>query len=190
VLPIANDIVVVAVSPSEAVVLTSLVESGVGLHLFLIPTGTVEVDVPMPALLMDNTLQVVGRRVDVLAALRYINVDEEFQSILPSSTPQIGEDETRSNIWQLPLTDLEATSADFPLAQGDELSPNITIQRIIENALVVQYLAVATDGEGGFVEPSDAQTPIVTILVSAQDAVVLNYLIEANIPLAFVRSAG
>ena len=70
-------------------------------------------------------------------------------------------------------------------------TPQLIIQQILKNALVVQYQAVETNGEAGSVEPNEnAQTPIVTLAVSPQDAVVLNYLIEAQIPLAFIRAGG
>ncbi|MEQ9033362.1 MAG: SAF domain-containing protein, partial [Aggregatilineales bacterium] len=145
----------------------------------IIPTGLRAIAIPMPAVLMDDPLQVVGSRVDVLAAMYFVDVDGEFQSIVPG----------QENVVQGGLNAAWNLGQQATLENGE--TPELVIQRTILNALVVQYQAVEITGEDGWVEPNEnAQTPIVTLAVSPQDAVILNYLIDANIPLAFIRSGG
>lgn len=176
----------IAVPTEDADLLQGLVNAGFPIRLYgfsvegddsefagNIPAGMRAVAVPMPAVLMDPPLE-VGDRVDVLVAIYFVDVDEEFQSIVPTQA-NVSQGEGLPRLWtvQQPTTD-------------DGETPRLTIQRTIVNAFVV--------GIGDF-PPAEGEDPqiaanIVNIAVSEQDAVILNYLIEANIPLAFVRSAG
>ncbi len=119
-----------------------------------LPEGTVAVNVPAPSLVFDDVLA-IGDRVDILAALSFVDADEEFQELVPVNTSDA------SNQWLVPLPDTAETT---------EGTPQLVIQQIISDAIVLQV--------------SDS----ITLAVSAEDATILNYLIDANIPLALVHS--
>lgn len=84
----------------------------------------------------------LGTRVDVIAALQYIDIGDESQAIVDTS--------------------------DLPL----DIVPSITIDTIVSNAILLNAEDIG-------------DTITVTIALSPQDAMVLEYILEAGLPLRF-----
>ncbi|MCL4250440.1 MAG: Flp pilus assembly protein CpaB [Anaerolineae bacterium] len=196
--------------------LTSLARVGSDAAAIL-PDGSRAIAVPMDRLTSVAYGIQDGDRVDVIMSMLFVDVDEEFQTILPNRVTLVSQDpETQ----QIQLTTAIEGRLD-PLGFGNAVvgpserqRPRLVTQRTIQDALVVhvgefppdgRFIGVpstptpAADGGEGDAAQGDATavpTPtmtrpnIVTLGVTPQDAVVLTYAIEARLPLTFVlRSA-
>ncbi len=123
--------------------------------MLLLP-GTVAVSLPLNlTTAIDYSLR-VGDKVDVIAAMMYVDIDDTTQ--MPDAIAEMALDD-----------------------------PQLLLQHIVKNALVVYLgdMPLPTSADG---TPVNAATDIVTLAVSPQDATVLTWLIDANIPMTFALS--
>ncbi len=177
----------------------------------LLEAGQVGITVPMDRLTSVGYAIQPGDRVDVIMSILFVDVDEEFQSLLPNRVTLVSQDpETQ----QIQLTTAIEGRLD-PLGFGNAVvgpserqRPRLVTQRTIQNAFVIHVgefppdgvlFATPTsaapppqqqttgDGQGTPVpQPTPSRPNIVTLGVSPQDAVVLTWAIEARLPLTFV----
>lgn len=195
-----------------------------------IPPGQVAITVPISRLSSVGFAVQDGDHVDVIASMLVIDLDPQFQTVLPnfSSTasepfaaggpgvpgvrsavalPQAGEPEPY--IGQFDSSNSEGLP--FYAVPSESQRPRLVVQRVVQDALVLHMgtfssqpvaepTAVPTEGPPGqpTVTPAPGAAPtaeprpdIVTLVVSPQDALVLNYLVQSGANLTLVlRSAG
>jgi|Deesub1362A_J573_1020465.scaffolds.fasta_scaffold01331_5 pilus assembly protein CpaB len=186
-----------------------------------IPRGMTAISIPMTRLSGVSYALRPGDRVDVLAAMLFVDLDTQFQTILPNLSVSlrdafgqgiVGEVNPEADITSEggeeggPPSPKPVGRAETEITTGELLfhipserqRPRLITQRIIENAIVlhvgtfpleqeVQVAQVAT-GEEGAQEAAQGQTvlgetrppDIVTLIVSPQDALVLNYAIKSG----------
>lgn len=182
----------------------------------ILPSGLVAIAVPMDRLTGVAYGIQDGDRVDVILSLLFVDVDEEFQTILPNNVTLISQDpETQ----QIVLTTSLQGRLD-PLGFGTALigpterqRPRLVTQRTIQDAFVVHVGEFPPDGRfigapptptpapegdqaaagdaaaGGATAvptPTEARPNILTLGVTPQDAVVLTWAIEVRLPITFV----
>ncbi len=149
-----------------------------------------------------------GDHVDVLASIKLIQVDEEFQSPTPNlftALPRDGNDPMLSGTYGRFET-LPNGEPAFVFPAGSSV-PNVVVQMTVQDAIVwhVGLWSETTGTEptaqqnaGGEPVPTPPPTPEthpevepVTLLVTPQDALVLKYLMEMGADLDLVlRPAG
>lgn len=204
----------------------------------IIPEGFYGISVPMDRITSVAYAIQPGDRVDIVVSLLYVDLDEEFQSILPNNINlvnfEIGEDgisistgldlNGRFESVQIPLTAYDATTlttrtlpVDWPVLvrPSENPRPRLITQRTVQDALVIHVGDFPADGrlfedvptptpipveddtqqqQGQNVPPPPTPEPprpdIVTLAVSAQEAVMLTYLIESRVPLTFLLRAA
>ena len=175
-----------------------------------------------------------GDRVDIIVSFLFVEIDEDFQSILPNDVSIISVDENGTITAGAALGG-EIDQCDFSIerevegvgatsyrptcltAPSENPRPRLATQITIQNALVVGTGNFPLDGilfeleptavpvevattapqapqQGGEAAPTTvpvAQPPdIVTLAVTPQEAVLLTYYIEANIPITFALRAA
>ncbi|MBE0691045.1 MAG: Flp pilus assembly protein CpaB [Anaerolineae bacterium] len=198
--------------------LTSLARVGSDAAAIL-PSGLVAISVPMDRLTSVAYGIQDGDRVDVIMSMLFVDVDEEFQTILPNRVTLVSQDPETQEIQLTTAIEGRLDPLGFGNAvvgPSERQRPRLVTQRTIQDALVVhvgefppdgRFIGVpstptpAPDGEGqgdaaaqgnatAMPTPTFARPNIVTLGVTPQDAVVLTYTIEARLPLTFVlRSA-
>lgn len=212
----------------------------------LIPPGEVAVALPMDRITSVAYAVRPGDRVDVVVSLLYVDIDEEFQSLLPNNVnlvnPTADESSIQLNIGEevsgrfesvrIPLAIFNSTTfttstvpVDWPVIvrPSEGVRPRLVTQRTVQDALVLNVGNNPLDGRlnlsftdiptptpivveeqprgsaqqqaAGTVPtavPTSIPVPdIVTLSVSAQEAVMLTWMIEARIPITFLlRSAS
>ncbi len=150
-----------------------------------------------------------GDHVDVLASIKLIQVDEEFQSPTPNlftALPRDGNDPMLSGTYGRFET-LPNGEPAFVFPAGSSV-PNVVVQMTVQDAIVWhvglwsetggEATATTAQAAGGEPVPTPPPTPEthpevepVTLLVTPQDALVLKYLMEMGADLDLVlRPAG
>lgn len=189
---------------------TSLAEVGSDASLIM-PSGVHGIAVPV-----DRQTSVAygiqpGDRVDVLLSMLFVDVDDAFQTLQPNTNTlflytEDGIEFTQSFPGRPTSTSLGPTI----LGPSERQRPRLVTQRTIQNAMVihvgdfpldgkllglnptptpVQAEEAETDGTP-MPTPTPANPDIVTLGVSAQEAVVLGWAIEARLPIMLtLRSA-
>lgn len=179
----------------------------------VLPEDMVAVSIPMDRLTSVAWAPQDGDRVDLIVSMLFVDVDEDFQSLLPNDLTlfQITEDgiELLSAINGRP----DSTSLGSVIVGPSERQrPRLVAQRTIQDALVVHVGNFPPDGRFIGVPPTptpvpdeeaanqqDQQEPtpvpprpdIITLGVTPQEAVVLTYFVEAKIPITMaLRSAS
>jgi pilus assembly protein CpaB len=183
----------------------------------VLPTGLVAVAIPIDRLTSVGYAIQDGDRVDLIISLLYVDVDEEFQSRIPSKFTLFTinpEDQTLT--LQAPIQGRPDSSAAFSPARvivgpSEQQRPRLVTQMTIQDALVVHVGTFPLDGryigvpptptpipadnvgeeEGTPVPtPTPARPDIVTLAVTPQEAVIITWYVEARVPVTLaLRSA-
>ena len=186
---------------------------------FQIPRGQVAISVPVSNLSSVAYGLQTGDHVNVIATLLMVDLDTEFQSKLPNLTGQVvgpGASKDGPSTLAATITKSDSptgrTELDATLGQpiyvlpSESPRPRLVSQTLIQDAVVLQVgtfplpttQAALTAPQPTPVPGQPQATPtvspapdIITLIVSPQDAVTLNYLILAGGRLNMVmRAAG
>jgi pilus assembly protein CpaB len=189
---------------------------------FQIPKGLVAISLPM-----DNRLAAVsfaiepGDHVNIIAVLDFVELDMDFQSILPNTVGMISEpsaaDAENNEPAELTLNmgcglcPLGRVENDPTFEQAiyvtpsEEQRPRMVSQTILQDVIVLnvgdfvtpEIVAPVTTEPG---QPTPTPAPqqaeaqelpdTITLLVTPQDAIALNYLVYAKAKLTFVLRAA
>ena len=180
----------------------------------VLPEDMVAVSIPMDRLTSVAWAPQDGDRVDLIVSMLYVDVDEDFQSILPNDITlfQVTEDgiELLSAINGRP----DSTSLGSVIVGPSERQrPRLVAQRTVQDALVVHVGNFPPDGRFIGVPPTPTPVPdeeadnrqqqqeeptpvpprpdIITLGVTPQEAVVLTWFVEARVPITMaLRSAS
>lgn len=185
----------------------------------ILPSGLVAVSIPIDRLTSVGYAIQDGDRVDLIVSLLYVDVDEEFQSRIPSEITLFTiEPETNAITLQEGIQGRPDSSAAFAPARvivgpSEQQRPRLVTQMTIQDALVVHVGTFPLDGRFIGVPPTPTPVPeeqeaaqgdatpvptptparpdIVTLAVTPQEAVVITYYVEARIPVTLaLRSAS
>jgi Flp pilus assembly protein CpaB len=184
----------------------------------ILPSGLVAIAVPMDRLTSVAYGIQDGDRVDIVLSMLFVDVDEEFGTLLPNQVTLISTDpETGEIILTTPIEGRidPLGFANAVVGPSERQRPRLVTQRTIQDALVVHVGEFPPDGrfigvpptptpgadesaegsgDGGATPvptPTLTRPNIVTLGVTPQDAVVITYAIEARLPLTFLlRSAS
>jgi pilus assembly protein CpaB len=198
-----------------------------------IPPGFTAIAVPMNRLTGVAYAVQTGDVVDVLISLMFVDVDPDFQTVLPNFVTMLSapggteefpspsltggveevtrEEEDRSGDY-FPLgkvVDEERTGQPFHIIPQEDQRPRIVTQRLVENARVLNVGTFPLEGvqaaqptpapeEGvGAPPPQDGQPvqtqvedpDIITLIVTPQDALALNWAMKVGAHLTFTLRA-
>lgn len=188
---------------------------------FQIPAGMVAMPIPVNKLTAVSYALQAGDHVMVVACLNVVDIDQEFQTLLPNQSAAVTSPGFLEG--QLPQLSLNVASGGEGSPQGrveldsnlneplyvvpsEPQRPRIVCQTILQDAIVLKLGDFALEGEVA-VQPTATPEPTgqedvaatpepvvpdnLTLIVSPQDIVLLNYLIEADIKMTVaLRSAG
>jgi Flp pilus assembly protein CpaB len=192
---------------------------------FQIPKGLVAISIPMY-----NRMSAVsfalqpGDHVNIIATLLFVDLDQDFQSILPNVTaevtaPKPGDAENNiapgltAQITGGGLTSIQGRAVLDPtlnqplyVQQKEEQRPRMVSQTLLQDVIVLgvgnfetKQQAVVQDQAptptptpGGTTTVEEPKEPdIITVMVTPQDAITLNYLVYSGAQLTLVlRGAG
>lgn len=184
----------------------------------VLPSGMVAVSLPIDRLTSVGYATQDGDRVDLIISLLYVDVDEEFQTRIPSEITLFTiEPETNAVTLEDGIQGRPDSSAAFAPARvivgpSEQQRPRLVTQMTIQDALVIhvgtfpldgRFIGVpptptpvpaeqqATEGDATPVPtPTPARPDIITLAVTPQEAVVITYYVEAKIPVTLaLRSA-
>jgi pilus assembly protein CpaB len=181
--------------------------------------GMVAVSVPMDRLTGVAYAIREGDYVDIILSMLYVDIDEDFQSLLPNKITLVSIDETGAIVPQEAIEGrLDVGLGGSPVIVGplEQQRPRLVTQRTVQNAWVLRVgdFPITGDYIGPTPTPTPMPTPveadttgtaqdrpapvptpipppdIITLAVSPQDAVVLVWAIESRIPITLaLRSA-
>ncbi|MFC1959285.1 Flp pilus assembly protein CpaB [Chloroflexota bacterium] len=185
----------------------------------IMPPGLVAISVPMDRLTGVAYAIREGDYVDVILSMLYVDVDEDFQSVLPNTITLVTVDED-GNLTPTEAIEgyLDVGIGGVPIVVGplEDQRPRLVTQRTVQSAWVIRvgnfpitgaYIGETPtpiptptpeveEGEEAAEDrppapPPVIETPdIITLAVSPQDAVVLVWAIESRIPITLaLRSA-
>lgn len=196
----------------------------------IIPPGQVAFSLPLNRLSGVSLLMRPGDHLDVLISLLFVDLDQEFQSMLPNYAYQVqppipetvdnpvsGEAGLVMGVYG-PEAALcrryDASGFSFPFCEAprEAQRSRLVTQMIVSDAVVLHVgdsplekpetveatptpapsaaeEAAGPEGEGAVVEPP--KLDLITLIVSPQDALVLNYALKSGADIAFaLRAAG
>jgi Flp pilus assembly protein CpaB len=184
----------------------------------LLPSGLSAIAVPMDRLTSVGYAIANGDRVDIIVSLLFVDVDEEFQSLLPNRVTLISEDPETGQLILTTAIEGRVDPLGFANAvvgPSERQRPRLVTQRTIQDALVLHVGEVppdgriigipptptanpdaeqqqaATDGQSTPVPtPTESRPDLVILGVTPQDAVVLTHFIEARLPITFALRAA
>ncbi|MDZ4764423.1 MAG: hypothetical protein SGI73_07705 [Chloroflexota bacterium] len=172
----------------------------------VLPDGLVGVSIPVDRLTSVAYAVQDGDRVDLIISLLFVDVDEEFQTIIPNILRSfVREPTTGQLIINQPIPGRIDTFAGLSVfvEPSERPRPRLVTQRTVQDALVVHVGNFPIDGrfigipptptpppveetEGEGTPPPPTPTPprpdVITLGVTPQDAVMLTWLIEAKVP--------
>jgi Flp pilus assembly protein CpaB len=183
-----------------------------------IPPGQVAVSIPINRLSSVSYAPRPGDHVDVIVTILFVDVDTDFQSLLPN---QIGvviasgppDPTTGTNLpltLQISPATRGRTEIDSVLGQaiyiipGETQRPRMTSQMLIQDAIVLQVgdfplkgqetqatqVAAPTPTPKGQQAPPPAEKPaVITLIVKPQEAITLNYLMHTGASLSLALRA-
>ncbi len=188
---------------------------------FQIPAGMAAIPIPVTKLTAVSFAPQAGDHVMVVACLNIVDIDQEFQSILPNKSAAVSSPGVlEGQLPQLAMGLATGDSSDQGRVELDEnlneplyvqpseaQRPRIVCQTVLQDAIVLKLGDFTTEGEeavqataepetsGGQEDVQATPTPAtpdnLTLIVSPQDVVLLNYLIQANVKMTVaLRSAG
>ncbi|MBL8146956.1 MAG: Flp pilus assembly protein CpaB [Anaerolineae bacterium] len=183
----------------------------------VLPSGLVAVSLPIDRITSVGYAIQDGDRVDLIISLLYVDVDEEFQSRIPSEITLFTiEPETNAITLEDGIQGRPDSSAAFAPARvivgpSEQQRPRLVTQMTIQDALIIHVGTFPLDGRFIGVPPTPTPVPaeqqaegdatpvptptparpdIVTLAVTPQEAVVITYYVEAKIPVTLaLRSA-
>jgi pilus assembly protein CpaB len=182
----------------------------------LLPSGLVAIAVPMDRLTSVAYGIQDGDRVDIIVSLLFVDVDEEFQSLLPNRVTLISEDPETGQLVLTTAIEGRVDPLGFANAvvgPSERQRPRLVTQRTIQDAFVLhvgefppdgrivgvpptptpnpEAQQAASDGQATPIPtPTESRPDIVTLGVTPQDAVVLTHFIEARLPITFALRAA
>ncbi|MBA4419742.1 MAG: hypothetical protein C0391_01190 [Anaerolinea sp.] len=188
---------------------------------YMIPEGMVAISIPVPNPLSSVGYTIKpGDHINVIGTMMFVDVDAEFQSRLPNLSamviPGAGTTDLPSMVAFVQSLAVPSPKGraeqDVSLAQPlyllpSELQrPRIVSQTILQNVVVLQVGETIDEEIEAEMEIQPTPTPttqeqpvtktiirpkIITIIVTPQDAVALNYLVYSGVQMNMVlRSAG
>lgn len=183
----------------------------------VLPSGLVAVAIPIDRLTSVGYAVQDGDRVDLIISLLYVDVDEEFQSRIPSEitlftiAPEDQTLELQPAIQGRPDSSAAFSPARVIVGPSEQQRPRLVTQMTIQDALVVHVGTFPLDGRYIGVPPTPTPIPventgeqegtpvpsptpsrpdIVTLAVTPQEAVVITWYVEAKVPVTLaLRSA-
>jgi Flp pilus assembly protein CpaB len=179
----------------------------------VLPEDLVAVSLPMDRLTSVAYAVQDGDRVDLIISLLYVDVDEDFQSIVPNNVTLFRvSEEGGIQLLSAIAGRVDSTALGSVIVGPSERQrPRLTTQRTIQDALVVHVGNFPYDGRFIGVPPTPTPVPeenqdqgtpppptalpprpdIITLGVTPQEAVVITWLIEARVPVTLaLRSAS
>lgn len=194
--------------------LTSLARVGSDAAAVL-PNGLRAVALPIDRLTNPAYAIQDGDRVDLIISLLFVDVDEVFQSLVPNRITLITRDpESGALVLSTSIEGRPDSTAlgEALISPSERQRPRLVTQMTIQDAFVVHVGNFPPDGrfigepptptpipveeqeEGQGTPPPPTPTParpdIITLGVTPQDAVVIQWLIEARVPVSLaLRSA-
>jgi pilus assembly protein CpaB len=196
-----------------------VLDSAGSIPSFQIPAGMAAVPIPVTKLTAVSYAPQAGDHVMVIACMNIVDIDQEFQSLLPNNTAAVespGYLEGELPQLALGITTSESQQGRVELdsnldeaiyvVPSEEQRPRIVCQTVLQDAIVLKMGDFSVNGE----ETVATETPTeetgqedvqptaevaapdnMTLIVSPQDVVLLNYLIEADVKLTVaLRSSG
>jgi Flp pilus assembly protein CpaB len=184
-----------------------------------IPKGMVAVSIPVNRLSAVSYAPQSGDHVNVIVSLSFVDLDTDFQTILPNKTGLvIGPGSTENALPNL-TAQIQGSESPFGKAVQDETlgapvynqpseqqRPRISSQTLLQDAVVLRLgdftettpTAVPTPAAPGEAQPTPEATAVVTkqpdvvtLIVTPQDAVTLNYLMYSGAKLTLaLRASG
>jgi pilus assembly protein CpaB len=179
----------------------------------VLPEGLRAVAIPVDRLTSIAYAPQDGDRVDLIISVLFVDVDEQFQSIVPNKITLFKITDEGIQLQQGIEGRVDSTSLG-PVIVGpsERQRPRLVTQMTIQDALIIHMGNFPIDGrfigvpptptpvpvegeeEGGTPPPPTPTPPrpdIVTLGVTPQEAVVLTWLIEAKVPVTLaLRSAS
>jgi Flp pilus assembly protein CpaB len=182
----------------------------------VLPVGLVAVALPIDRLTSVDYAVQPGVRVDLIISLLFVDIDEDFQTIVPNEVTlfRITEDGEINFLQGISGRPDSTSLGSVIIGPSERQRPRLVTQRTIQDALVVNVgnfppdgrfigvpptpTPVPAEGDGGQTgqgtppppTPTPARPDIITLGVTPQDAVILTWLIEARIPVTLaLRSA-
>ena len=180
----------------------------------VLPEDLVAVAIPMDRLTGIAYAPQDGDRVDLIISLLFVDMDEDFQSILPNSLRLFRVTDEGIELLEPIEGRPDSTSlGSVIVAPSERQRPRLVTQRTVQDALVVhvgnfpydgRFIGVPptptpvpadnAEGENGTPPPPTPLPPrpdIITLGVTPQEAVVITWMIEARIPITLaLRSAS
>ena len=185
----------------------------------IMPPGLVAVSIPMDRLTGVAYAIREGDYVDVILSMLFVDIDEDFQSILPNRITLVSIDEAGNVIPQEGVEGrLDVGLGGSPVIVGpSEIQrPRLLTQRTVQSAWVIRVGDFPTQGHYIGSTPTPLPTPteeavpqqqqeaqrpaarptpipppdIITLAVTPQDATVLVWAIEARIPITLALRAA
>lgn len=178
-----------------------------------IDPGKVGISIPTNRLSSVAYALAEGDHINVLVALLFVDLNETTQTVLPSKLKALLQDPVTKSITVSDLGNEGKISNDgfgFPvLSQASESQrPRLVVQQIVQDAVVLKMGTFAKADSGGFAQPTATPVPgptptgappptpipppdVVTLSVTQQDALVLNYFMYAGAKFTMtLRAAG
>jgi Flp pilus assembly protein CpaB len=182
-----------------------------------IPEGRVAITMPMTRLSAVGYALAEGDHVNVLAALQFVDVNEDSQTVSPDRYLVVikttDAESGASTFSTLDLGDAGEFITDGPFAPDGQIlvhpsevqRPRLVVQQVVQDAIVLKVgtfsdrdvniaLPTATPLPEGTPPPPPTAIPppdIITLMVQPQDSLVLNYFMFADAKLTLaLRSAG
>lgn len=182
----------------------------------VLPVGLVAVALPIDRLTSVAYAVQPGDRVDLIISLLFVDIDEDFQTIVPNEVTLFRiTEEGEINFLQGISGRPDSTAlGSVIIGPSERQRPRLVTQRTIQDALVVNVGNFPPDGRFIGVPPTPTPVPaedesgqtgqgtpppptptparpdIITLGVTPQDAVILTWLLEARIPVTLaLRSA-
>jgi len=202
--------------PAQVILTKNLVVDKVSLYAQNIPAGMVAISIPLRNRLSSiSYAPQAGDHVNIIAALAYVDLDTNFQTVLPDKVGQVIAPGTGGAITACTKTDssksdctdnTQGTAVLDPSLQqplytypSESQRPRLVAQTLVQDAIVLgvgnfllpsQIAAAAiptpTPGPNGPTAPTITYPDSITLIVAPQDAVTLNYLIYAGAELTLV----
>ncbi len=186
---------------------------------FQIPRGQVAISIPITALSSVSYGLQSGDHVNVITTLLMVDLDTEFQTILPNKTGEVIQPANTKDGMDTYLTvktggvfgraELDKTLGQpIYLVPSESQRPRVVSQTLIQDAVVLHVGEFALPTEvtptpvpaqgaptptpaAGAPTPEPVKPAMITLIVSPQDAITLNYLLIAGGRLNLVmRAAG
>jgi pilus assembly protein CpaB len=187
---------------------------------FQIPRGQVAISIPISSLSSVSYGLLTGDHVNVIATLLLVDLDTEFQTKLPNDTGEVTQPATTKDGTATSLTvntggKFGRTELDKTLGQpiyllpSEPQRPRVVSQTLIQDAVVLQVGIFPQTSETlptPVANPATVPTPtpeasaaaqkpalpeMITLIVTPQDAITLNFLVVSGGRLNLVmRSAG